>query len=66
MIVVLNGKNTEVDCGMTLLEFLNLKGLEINRVIVECNFEIARKEDWGGITLKDNDNLEVLRFVGGG
>jgi len=66
MIVVLNGKKTEVDCEMSLLEFLNLKGLEIDRIVVECNFEIARKEDWGSIILKENDNLEVLRFVGGG
>lgn len=66
MQIVLNGKKVEAEDGASLTELLRMKGLEPDRVVVEVNFEIAKKEDWDKIVLKENDNLEVLRFVGGG
>ncbi|MCX7710455.1 MAG: sulfur carrier protein ThiS [Clostridia bacterium] len=66
MKVTLNGKQTEIDAGLTLMELLKEKGLEPDRVVVEFNHDIAPKEEWNNILLKEGDNLEVLRFVGGG
>jgi len=51
---------------MKLLDFINMKGLEPERIVVEHNFNIVRREDWDKVVLKENDNLEFLRFVGGG
>lgn len=66
MKVILNGKPTELNDNASLLEFLKTKELEPDRIIIEYNFDIAKKEDWSSIVLKENDNIEILRFVGGG
>ncbi|MFO7154969.1 MAG: sulfur carrier protein ThiS [Caldicoprobacter oshimai] len=34
--------------------------------MVEHNYRIVRSEEWQNIVLKENDNLEILKFVGGG
>lgn len=66
MQIYLNGKKIETDSVMSLSDFLTLKELEPDRIVVEYNFEIVRKEDRTRIYLKENDNLEILRLVGGG
>lgn len=66
MKIVLNGKQVEINTEMSILEFLRFKGLEPDRVVVEHNREIAKRETWDKVVLKDGDVLEVLRFVGGG
>jgi len=66
MQIYLNGKKIETDSVMSLSDFLTLKGLEPDRIVVQYNFEIVRKEDRTRIYLKENDNLEILRLVGGG
>ena len=64
--IMLNGKSVEFDSEVNLLDFLEMRGIEPNRVVVEYNGDIAKREDWRSITLKDNDRLEILKFVGGG
>jgi len=64
--ITLNGKQTEIEKPITLMELLELKGIEHEKAIVEYNYNILMREDWKNTVLKDNDNIEVLRFVGGG
>lgn len=66
MFITLNGNKIELDNGTTLMDLLRIKGLEPERIVIEYNLSVLKKEDWDGILLKENDNLEVLRFVGGG
>jgi len=66
VLIVLNGKETEIKDGMTLADLIRYKGLEPDRIVVEYNMEIPKKEDWEKVVLKENDRLEILRFVGGG
>ncbi|AUG57370.1 MAG TPA: thiamine biosynthesis protein ThiS [Ruminiclostridium sp.] len=66
MFISLNGKKTEIKEGMTLKELIDEKGLEPERIVVEHNYQVLRQEEWEKTILKENDNLEVLRFVGGG
>lgn len=66
MVVMLNGKQVEVEEGTTLLNLLERKGLEPERVVVEYNYELVKRTDLAEVVLKGNDNIEVLRFVGGG
>jgi sulfur carrier protein len=66
VLIVLNGKETQIRDGMTLADFIRDKGLEPDRIVVEHNRQIPEKEDWGRVVLKERDRLEVLRFVGGG
>jgi sulfur carrier protein len=41
-------------------------GLKSDRVAVELNGEIARRETWGSTEVASGDKLEVVHFVGGG
>lgn len=66
MEIVVNGKRESIDQSMSILKYLSLKGLDPNRAVVEHNYAVVKKEEWGNIILKENDQLEVLRFVGGG
>ncbi|HOK42620.1 MAG TPA: sulfur carrier protein ThiS [Thermoclostridium caenicola] len=62
----MNGKTVEAEENISLYDFLVSKQLEPERLIVELNFEIVPKEQWKDVVLKENDSIEVLRFVGGG
>jgi sulfur carrier protein len=42
------------------------KNIKEDTVVIELNYEILPKENFAITLLKDGDNLEVLRFVGGG
>lgn len=66
MIITVNGQKTTVSEGMNLYDFLKLKGLDPQKVVVEHNYRIVKTEEWPNIVLQENDNLEILRFVGGG
>lgn len=66
MKVFINGKAEELPGEMTLVELLSRKGLEPDRLVVEYNYNVVKKEEWSSITVKENDVLEVLSFVGGG
>jgi sulfur carrier protein len=43
-----------------------LKGLNPDTVIVEYNHDLIKKGEWTDRALKEDDRLEILRFVGGG
>lgn len=66
MQITLNGKNVAIKPQISLLDVLKMQGFELERLVIEHNFEIVKKEAWGNVVLEPNDNLEVLRFVGGG
>ncbi|WP_373463297.1 sulfur carrier protein ThiS [Herbivorax sp. ANBcel31] len=66
LVISLNGKKIEIEEGITLKELINKKGLEPDRIVVEYNYQVLNQCEWEKTILKENDNLEVLRFVGGG
>lgn len=66
MKIVVNGQVVEVTEGETLCGYLLKKGLPLERIVVELNQEIVRSEKWAQVFLKEDDHLEILRFVGGG
>ncbi|WP_432629303.1 sulfur carrier protein ThiS [Brotaphodocola sp.] len=63
--VKINGEEKAI-AGKNLLEYLKEAGFEPERVVVERNFEIVPKDQLGNVTIQDEDEIEVLRFVGGG
>ncbi len=66
MKITLNGREENLGEGTTLAGLIAMKGLDPDTVIVEHNYELVKKEAWSGILLKENDRIEILRFVGGG
>lgn len=63
--VMINGEAREI-AGKNLLEYLKENGLNPEQLVVERNFEIISKEQFGSVTIQDEYVIEVLRFVGGG
>ncbi|NLK22255.1 MAG: sulfur carrier protein ThiS [Epulopiscium sp.] len=66
MEISLNGKKEILENKMTLTELILSKGLNPDTIVVEHNSNLIKKEEWSSVSLKENDILEVLRFVGGG
>ena len=66
MIFILNGKQESIDRPLSLDALVAAKGLCSDKIVVEHNFSIIAKEDWPKITLKDQDRVEIVSFVGGG
>lgn len=66
MRIKVNGQEESLEQEIKLIEFLESKGLELDRLVIEYNKRVVSGEEWDDIILKDQDSLEVLRFVGGG
>jgi len=65
MKVKVNGSEMNVK-AKTIAELL--QELEINpqRVVVEVNLEIIKKDRFIDYKIKDGDSIEIVNFVGGG
>lgn len=50
----------------TLSTLVQLLGMKSDRVAIELNRDIAPRDHWSHIQLKDGDRLEIVHFVGGG
>jgi len=60
-----NGKQVEYE-PITLLEYLRRNQYNPERVVVERAREIITHEQFGDIMLREDDNLNILQFMGGG
>lgn len=65
MRIMVNG-NPEKILPCSILDFVNSKGLSKAGLVVEHNYHIVKMDQWETIQLKEDDNLEILSFVGGG
>ena len=69
MKVYINGEEREFDTRptpFTLLALIELLGMKADRVAVELNRDIVRRDHWSETMLHEGDRLEVVHFVGGG
>ena len=66
MLVKVNGELIDLGAQMTILDFLNKNNICQIGLVIQHNLQVVKKEDWGNTLLKENDELEVLSFVGGG
>ncbi|MDI6865099.1 sulfur carrier protein ThiS [Thermodesulfovibrio yellowstonii] len=65
MKIKLNGNDIDVK-AKTIEELL--KELDINpqRVVVEVNLEIIKRDRFADYKIKEGDSIEIVNFVGGG
>jgi sulfur carrier protein len=63
--ITVNGEPEEIR-PCSIRDFVLGKGLAVEAVVVEYNYQIVKKNEWDTIELRENDNLEILSFVGGG
>ena len=66
MHIILNGEHKEFESTITVNELLSSLNLVPDTVVVELNSEILQPESYTATKLADNDQVEIIRFVGGG
>ena len=66
MKIILNGEEKEIKEEITITSLL--AGLKLNSdiTVVEINSEIIDKNKYEEVKIKENDAVELIRFVGGG
>ena len=66
MLIMLNGEKTTVAENCTVQALIEQLGLDKVRVAVEVNRQIVARARWTEHTLQQDDQVEVVHFVGGG
>ena len=66
MHIIVNGEKLEVASGLNVLSLLEQIGKPAAHVAVEHNGEVIDRDGFSGVTLGENDKLEIVHFVGGG
>lgn len=61
-----NGKEVELEAATPLLDYLRALGVDARAVAVEHNGEIVERGRFDGVVLKEGDQVEIVRMVGGG
>lgn len=64
--MIINGKNIDLSEGITISEMLAKLNLDKEKVVVEVNHEIVKKENYSSRVLNQEDKIEIVSFVGGG
>lgn len=64
--ITLNGETQEIEEGTTLLALLEQLKLAPERLAVELNLNVVRRDEWSEVKLSDGDRVEIVHFVGGG
>jgi thiamine biosynthesis protein ThiS len=64
--ITLNGEKKDIPDNITILGLLEILNIEHQRVAVELNEGIVKKDTYGKTAIKDGDALEVVSFMGGG
>lgn len=66
MDVTVNGEKRTLPEGTNVSELLELFQASAERVVVELNLTILKRAEHGATLLKEGDQVEIVRFVGGG
>ncbi len=66
MQIHINGHATIIESGISIATLLREKGLSSAPVVVEQNRTILQPEEYERVLLAENDQVEIIRFVGGG
>lgn len=64
--VTINGRALELPEPVTLMAYLEEKGLVGRRIAVAHNGNVVSKDDFDSVEIVDGDILEIVRPVGGG
>jgi sulfur carrier protein len=67
MNLAVNGKQTDVAKGVTIGQLLIEENVKMPQMVsVELNGRILKRAEFEETTLKENDKVEFLYFMGGG
>ena len=66
MTLTINGESRDFTGISTLSDLISQLGMKPDRVAIELNRELIRRDRWPATKLSDGDRLEIVHFVGGG
>jgi thiamine biosynthesis protein ThiS len=66
MLIQLNGKPREVAAGITVRQLLEELRIPPQRVAVQVNLDIVKRERYEKAVLGPGDAIEILTFMAGG
>ena len=67
MKIIVNGKETDMSGNLNVSQLLAEQNVKMpDMVSVELNGQILKKSQFDNTTLKDEDKVEFLYFMGGG
>jgi len=66
MRVKVNGQEAELEEGMNLENLILFYRLKRDQVVVELNRKVPSKEAYAATLLKEGDEIEIVKFLGGG
>ncbi len=64
--IVLNGDAKSVPSALNLTELLKLLNLSPDRIAIELNRRIVKRDNWPSTVIGSGDRIEIVHFVGGG
>ena len=65
--IQINGEQREfAQSSIVLSELIEQLSLAPQRIAIELNKEIIRRDDWANTNISDGDRVEIVQFVGGG
>ena len=63
---IINDEKFTFDEDLTVSQLLEQMEIDPDRIVVEHNGELIKKESFDSHIVKSDDRLELLEFVGGG
>ena len=64
--IEVNGEPREIETETNLHELVTELALPPERVAIELNEKVVRRNDWPTTIITEGDRLEIVHFVGGG
>jgi sulfur carrier protein len=66
MILIVNGKELELDNNASANDLINQLGYQDQRIALEVNEAIIPKSKYSEFSLNADDKIEIIKAVGGG
>jgi len=66
LLIKVNGEPREVEPETPLSTLVNLLNLKPEQIAIELNKEVVRRANWEVTLLREDDQVEIVHFVGGG
>ena len=66
ILIKVNGEDKVVPQNISILKLIESFKINKDRVVIELNKKILKKDQFNSIFLSENDQLEIVTFVGGG
>lgn len=64
--IKINGKQVPEAMGERLSEYLEKSGYVPERIAVEVNYNIIPKSEYKNYIISEDDEIEIVSFMGGG